>query len=71
VRAWPILATGFTLLSLTTVAPLVSMAFARDHGVMGQTWPIAEPDFLSTIDATLKTLEGSGCIERMQSELVA
>jgi conjugal transfer pilus assembly protein TraW len=38
---------------------------------MGQTWPIAEPDFLSTIDAKLKTLEGSGSIERMQSELVA
>jgi len=71
VRAWPILATGFTLLSLITVAPLVSMAFARDHGVMGQTWPIAEPDLLTTIDIKLKTLEENGSIERMQRELVA
>lgn len=70
-RVWPILATGFTLLSLTTVAPLVSMALARNHGVMGQTWPIAEPDLLTTIDAKLKTLEGNGSIERMQRELVA
>lgn len=70
-RAWPILATGFTLLSLTTVAPLVSTVFARDHGVMGQTWPIAEPDLLTTIDLKLKTLEGNGSIERMQRELVA
>ena len=70
-RAWPILATGFTLLSLTTVAPLVSSVFARDHGVMGQTWPIAEPDLLTTIDMKLKTLEGNGSIERMQRELVA
>lgn len=70
-RAWPILATGFTLLSLITVAPLVSMAFARDHGVMGQTWPIAEPDLLTTIDIKLKALAENGSIERMQRELVA
>lgn len=70
-RVWPILATGFTLLSVTTIAPLVSMALARDHGVMGQTWPITEPDLLTTIDAKLKTLEANGSIERMQRKLVA
>jgi conjugal transfer pilus assembly protein TraW len=71
VRAWPILATGFTLLSLTTLAPLVTTALARDHGVMGQTWPIVEPDLLATIDTKLRALEGNGSIERMQRELVA
>ena len=56
-RGWAILATGVTLLSLTTVPPLVSGVMARDRGVMGQTWPITEPDLLQTIDSTLQTLE--------------
>ena len=70
-RAGAILATGVTLLSLSTVPPFVMSAMARDHGVMGQTWPVIEPDLLATIDTRLKTLEANGGIERMQKELVA
>ena len=70
-RGWAILATGVTLLSLTTVPPLVSGVMARDHGVMGQTWPITEPDLLQTIDTKLQTLEANGSIARMQNELKA
>lgn len=70
-RVWPILATGFTLLCLTTLAPLVTAALGRDHGVMGQTWPIAEPDLLATIDTKLRTLDANGRIGRMQHELGA
>ena len=28
--------------------PIVQGALAKDHGVMGQTWAIAEPDLLAT-----------------------
>ena len=37
--------------------PIVQGALAKDHGVMGQTWGIAEPDLLSTIDAKLKAMQ--------------
>mgnify|MGYP001430173810 CR=1 FL=1 len=70
-RTAAILATGVTLLSLSTVPPFVMSAMARDHGVMGQTWPVIEPDLLTTIDAKLKSLEASGGIARMQKELAA
>ena len=70
-RVGAILATGITLLSLSTVPPFVMSAVARDHGVMGQTWPVIEPDLLTTIDTRLKTLEANGGITRMQNELKA
>ena len=49
--------------------PIVQGALAKDHGVMGQTWAIAEPDLLATIDIRLKTLQANGGIERMQTAL--
>ncbi|WP_244982842.1 type-F conjugative transfer system protein TraW [Croceicoccus marinus] len=70
-RAGAILATCVTLLSLSAVPPFVMSAMARDHGVMGQTWPVIEPDLLTTIDSRLKSLEANGGIERMQKELAA
>ena len=70
-KAPVILATGVILLSLSTVPPFVMSAVARDHGVMGQTWPIVEPDLLTTIDTKLKTLEANGGITRMQQQLAA
>ncbi|MEP3145537.1 type-F conjugative transfer system protein TraW [Qipengyuania citrea] len=70
-RLAAVLATGVTLLSLSAVPPFVMSAMARDHGVMGQTWPVIEPDLLTTIDTRLKTLESNGGIERMQKELAA
>ena len=51
--------------------PLVQGALARDHGVMGQTWGIAEPDLLMTIDAKLKAMQANGGIARMQAALRA
>ena len=68
-RAAAVLATGVTLLTLSAVPPFVRAATARDHGVMGQTWPVIEPDLLATIDTRLKTLEANGGIARMQREL--
>ena len=43
---------GVTLIGLfaaSTLYPFVGELLARDHGVMGQTWGIAEPDLLATI----------------------
>ena len=70
-KARAILAGGVTLLSHSVVPPFVMSAVARDHGVMGQTWPIVEPDLLTTVDAKLKTLEANGGITRMQQQLAA
>ncbi len=70
-KALHLLATAVTLVSLSAVPPFLIAASARDHGVMGQTWPVIEPDLLSTIDTRLKTLEANGGIARMQKELKA
>lgn len=70
-KAIHFLAAGVTLLSLSTLPPLVSATFARDHGAMGQTWPVIEPDLLATVENRLRTLEANGSIARMQQELAA
>ena len=70
-KAVHLLATGVTLLSLTTLPPLVSATLARDHGVMGQAWPVIEPDLLATVETKLNALQANGSIERMQQELAA
>lgn len=53
------------------LVPLASVSVARDHGVMGQTWPLTEPDLLATIEGKLHTLQANGGMKRMQDELVA
>ena len=41
---------------------------AKDLGVRGQTWAIAEPDLLAQIEARLLDMERSGEIDRLQKE---
>jgi conjugal transfer pilus assembly protein TraW len=48
-----------------------SGAAARDFGVQGQTWGIAEPDLLSTIGSRLAQMQANGGIDRMQRDLAA
>lgn len=60
-----LLAMGFSAL-----LPWQDWAEARDHGVMGQTWPVTEPDLLATIAGRLQAMEANGGIERMQREMV-
>lgn len=55
----------------SSLYPFAREALARDHGLMGQTWGIAEPDLLSTIDAKLKAMQANGNIDRMQAALAA
>ncbi len=46
---------------------LTSSIHASDHGTMGQTFPIIEPDLLATIEGRLKHLQATGEIDRMNA----
>ena len=43
-------------------------ALAKDLGVRGATWPVAEPDLLEQIEARLLELERSGALARREDE---
>ena len=51
--------------ALVLAAPAAS---ARDLGVRGATWPVAEPDLLAQIEARLLEMERSGALARLESE---
>ena len=46
---------------------LSSETRASDHGIVGQTFPIVEPDLLATIEAKLQRLQANGDIDRMNA----
>jgi conjugal transfer pilus assembly protein TraW len=46
---------------------LTSATRASDHGVVGQTFSIVEPDLLATIEAKLQRLQANGEIDRMNA----
>lgn len=48
---------------------LCSEAQAKDLGVVGQTFPVVEPDLLAVIHQRLEAMEKSGAIARQQEEL--
>ena len=50
------------------LAALASPALAKDLGVRGATWPIAEADLLVEIEARLAAMERSGEMARMERE---
>ncbi len=41
---------------------------ARDLGVRGATWPVAEPDLLVAIEARLAEMRRSGEMARLEAE---
>ncbi|MXW21105.1 MAG: type-F conjugative transfer system protein TraW, partial [Gammaproteobacteria bacterium] len=49
---------------LLAVAP----ASARNLGVRGATWPVAEPDLLADIEARLSDMDNSGELARLEDE---
>ena len=51
-----------------TLAALPTAAFARDLGVRGATWPVAEPDLLAEIEARLAAMQRSGEMARFEAE---
>ena len=46
-------------------APAVDPGRAIDHGQMGQTWPVIEPDLLSVIKARLDEAKAAGKLDEM------
>lgn len=62
-----VLGGGAALLALAAVALVVGpiRGEAKDYGQAGQTFPIIEPDLLSTIEARLRRAEASGELARM------
>ena len=63
-RAFPTMLAAALLLATA----LPSAASAKDLGVRGATWPVAEPDLLAQIEARLIELERSGALARLESE---
>lgn len=55
------------LLALLCIFHL-SVGLAKDYGVMGKTYPIAEQDFLEYIQQKLGVLTANGDLDRAQSE---
>ena len=60
-----LLAATLTALAGASIPSAVS---AKDLGVRGATWPVAEPDLLAQIEARLLELERSGALARLESE---
>ncbi len=56
------------LMLAAPVAGIVSGALAKDLGVLGATWPVAEPDLLDEIEARLMEMERSGALARLEEE---
>ena len=56
------------LLLAAALAALPACASAKDLGVRGATWPVAEPDLLAGIEARLAAMRESGELARFEAE---
>jgi len=54
--------------ALLLAAALPGAVSAKDLGVRGATWPVAEPDLLAQIEARLIEMERSGELARLEAE---
>ena len=63
-RAFPTILAAALLLA----AALPGAVSAKDLGVRGATWPVAEPDLLAQIEARLLEMERSGALARLQEQ---
>ena len=63
-RAFPTILGAALLLA----AALPGAVSAKDLGVRGATWPVAEPDLLAQIEARLREMERSGALARLEQE---
>ena len=63
-RAFPALIAAVLL----SAAALPGAVSAKDLGVRGATWPVAEPDLLAQIEARLVEMERSGELARLEDE---
>ena len=53
------------ILLAAVLATLPAAAVAKDLGVRGATWPVAEPDLLAQIEARLAAMRRSGELDRL------
>ena len=60
----------FAAAALAVVLALAAPAAvsAKDLGVRGATWPVAEPDLLAQIEARLLEMQRSGELERLETQ---
>ena len=56
------------ILLAAILAALPAGAQAKDLGVRGATWPVAEPDLLEGIETRLLEMERSGALARLEGE---
>ncbi len=64
-------AAAMMLAAVIAALPAVAMApeaSAKDLGVCGATWPVAEPDLLLEIEARLLEMQRSGDLARLEEE---
>ena len=69
-------AASMMLASVIAALPVAGLSFAamtpassaKDLGVRGATWPVAEPDLLQEIEARLLDMQQSGELARLQDE---
>ena len=64
----PVLFRPLAALALASVLGVSGPASAKDLGVRGATWPVAEPDLLAQIEARLLAMERSGELARLEDE---
>ena len=63
------IATIAAISTVTAAAALTSQnAFARDLGVVGPIYPIAEPSLIEVIQDKLRQMQASGALERLQQD---
>ena len=55
-------------LAALSAAGMTQMASAKDLGVRGATWPVAEPDLLVEIEARLLAMQRSGDLARLEDD---
>ena len=59
---------ALVLAAALSAAGVPSSALAKDLGVRGATWPVAESDLLAQIEARLLDLQRSGALARLEDE---
>ncbi len=59
---------ALVLLLAALLAGMTSAASAKDLGVRGATWPVAEPDLLEEVEARLVEMQRSGELARLEDE---
>ena len=59
---------ALVLLLAAVLAGMTAAASAKDLGVRGATWPVAEPDLLEEIELRLVEMQRSGELARLEDE---